>query len=87
MMILVFYAAIVFGVLALIFFRFRIATTLLSFAWFGPVAWAYHQTGDDSLIFEFMFRTFILGSVFWVAVRLNNLLDTQESVGRGSADA
>lgn len=87
MMILFFYAAIVFGVLALIFFRFRIATALLGFAWFGPVAWAYHQTGDDSLIFEFMFRAFIIGAVFWVAVRLSNLLDMQGLVGRGSADA
>ncbi|EKP0311707.1 hypothetical protein ACTG16_23370 [Aeromonas sp. 23P] len=71
----VFYAAIVIGIIAVAKSRFRTAAVCLGFAWFGPVALMYLQTGDNSLIYEALFRIAFLGILVWAAIRINNLME------------
>lgn len=71
----VFYAAIVIGIIAVAKSRFRTAAVCLGFAWFGPVALMYLQTGDNSLIYEALCRLVFLGVAVLAAIRINKLIE------------
>ena len=61
------FALIIAGV-ALMFGHFKVCVAIVAGVAFGPVGWRYIETGDASLVYEFLFRAALYGIAWWAAL-------------------